>query len=220
MPKILIIEDDPGITHSLQLALAGAGFETHIAPDGEIALQAFTDFTPDCVLLDLNLPKIDGMEVCRRIREKSQTPILILSARDQESDKVQGLELGADDYISKPFSLKELIARIQAVLKRATRTDEKKEILIYQKITLDETRQEVITPTTREKLTETEYQILWMLIQRQGGIVYREELMYALGYEQYVYDRTLDTHMKNIRKKIKEACTIETVRGVGYRLGE
>lgn len=195
-----------------------------IARDGEEAMRVFKDSGADfdLIILDLNLPKKDGFSVCSEIRRTSSVPIIILSARDGEDDKVRALELGADDYISKPFSPRELIARIGAILKRLgkqTVTDKKDPILSFETITLDIGEYILKISDDAIKVTKTEFLILAYLIEHRDHIVERETLMKEIiGYDHYLYDRTIDTHMKNLRKKIGDAATIETIRGVGYRL--
>ena len=170
----------------------------------------------DLIILDLNLPKKNGFVVCQEIRETSIVPIIILSARDNEDDKVRALELGADDYISKPFSPRELLARIGAILKRfgkQTTTDKKEPLLSFGNISLDLMEYILKISGTVIKATKTEFLILAYLIEHQDHIVERETLMKEIiGYDHYIYDRTIDTHMKNLRKKIGDAANIETVR--------
>ncbi len=195
-----------------------------VAHDGEEAISLFkksgTDL--DLIILDLNLPKKDGFSVCKEIRETSNTPIIVLSARDNEDDKVRALELGADDYISKPFSPRELMARIGAILKRfgSHATTAKKETHIsFGTITLDMSEYLLKISDVVIKVTKTEFLILAFLVEHQDHIVERDTLMKEIiGYDHYLYDRTIDTHMKNLRKKIGDAANIETVRGIGYRI--
>lgn len=176
----------------------------------------------DLIILDLNLPKKDGFSVCEDIRETSTVPIIILSARDHEDDKVRALELGADDYIAKPFSPRELIARIGAVLKRLrkqTVSDPDEPLLSFETLTLDRGEYILKIAGNAVKVTKTEFSILAYLIEHRDHVVERETLMKEIiGYDHYLYDRTIDTHMKNLRKKIGEAANIETVRGIGYRI--
>ncbi|MDD2892106.1 MAG: response regulator transcription factor [Candidatus Gracilibacteria bacterium] len=225
MTHILLVEDDSGIVDSLSLYLAKSDIKMSTAHNGEEAVNIFKDSetTFDLIILDLNLPKKDGFSVCKEIRETSIVPIIILSARDNEDDKVRALELGADDYISKPFSPRELVARIGAILKRlgkpATSSSQKEGIVSFESIKLD--LGEYILKISDEiiKVTKTEFLILAYLIEHKDHIVARETLMKEIiGYDHYIYDRTIDTHMKNLRKKIGDAATIETVRGIGYRI--
>lgn len=224
MTHILLIEDDPGIVKSLSLYLTKSDMQMSIAQDGDEAMAMFkesgTDF--DLIILDLNLPKKDGFSVCKEIRRTSSIPIIILSARDGEDDKVRALDLGADDYISKPFSPRELIARIGAILKRLgkqTLSDEKNTMISFGTIFLNLEEYILKIANDSVKVTKTEFLILAYLIEHQDHIVERETLMKEIiGYDHYLYDRTIDTHMKNLRKKIGDAATIETVRGIGYRI--
>ena len=224
MTHILLIEDDDWIIKSLSLYLAQGDNKISIARDGEQALEIFKQSGShiDLIILDLNLPKKDGFSVCKEIRETSSTPIIVLSARDNEDDKVRALELGADDYISKPFSPRELMARIWAILKRLGKqaTTEKKEThLTFGNMALDMSEYLLKILDEVIKVTKTEFLILAYLVERAGHIVERETLMKEIiGYDHYLYDRTIDTHMKNLRKKIGSAASIETVRGIGYRI--
>ncbi len=224
MTHILLIEDDDWIIKSLSLYLAQGDNKISIARDGEQALEIFKQSGShiDLIILDLNLPKKDGFSVCKEIRETSSTPIIVLSARDNEDDKVRALELGADDYISKPFSPRELMARIWAILKRLGKqaTTEKKEThLTFGNMALDMSEYLLKILDEVIKVTKTEFLILAYLVERAGHIVERETLMKEIiGYDHYLYDRTIDTHMKNLRKKIGSAANIETVRGIGYRI--
>lgn len=223
IPQILLIEDDPGIASPLFLYLSQSGFEINIARDGEEAMLLFEKSmdTIDLIILDLNLPKKDGFSVCSSIRESSNIPIIILSARDSEDDKVRALELGADDYIAKPFSPRELVARVRTVLKRLAKPtlSEQETILVFGELRLDTIEYLLSLAGEAIKVTKTEFLILAYLIQHHDHIVERETLMKEIiGYEHYLYDRTIDTHMKNLRRKIGESAHIETVRGIGYRI--
>lgn len=195
-----------------------------VAHDGEEAIAIFkkSGSDLDLIILDLNLPKKDGFAVCQEIRETSIVPIIILSARDNEDDKVRALELGADDYISKPFSPRELMARIGAILKRLGKQatmDKKDSHLSFGTITLDMSEYLLKIAGVLTKVTKTEFLILAYLVEHESHIVERETLMKEIiGYDHYLYDRTIDTHMKNLRKKIGDAANIETVRGIGYRI--
>ncbi|MDD2916604.1 MAG: response regulator transcription factor [Candidatus Gracilibacteria bacterium] len=226
MTHILLVEDDPGIVKGLSLYLSQSDFKMSIAQDGEEALMLFHTNGPtyDIIILDLNLPKKDGFSVCEDIRGMSNIPIIILSARDNENDKVRALELGADDYISKPFSPRELMARIHAILKRLGQkiTEEKKDnILVFENLELNLEEHILKISQNPMKVTKTEFLILAYLIEHQNHIVERETLMKEIiGYEHYLYDRTIDTHMKNLRKKLGESANIETIRGIGYRIAK
>lgn len=224
MTHILLVEDDPGIVNSLSLYLAKSNIKMSAAHDWEGAIELFKKSGEnfDLIILDLNLPKKDGFSVCKELRETSIVPIIILSARDGEDDKVRALELGADDYISKPFSPRELVARIGAILKRLGKqsNQEKKELILsFGTITLDMGEYLLKILGNIIKVTKTEFLILAYLIEHQDHIVERETLMKEIiGYDHYLYDRTIDTHMKNLRKKIGDAANIETIRWIGYRI--
>ncbi len=218
MKNLLIIEDDTGILQSLTLYLEQSGFTVCGCEDGLQAVKKFTECVPNLVVLDLNLPGKSGFDICAEIREKSQVPIIILSARNAEEDKIRGLELWADDYVSKPFSPRELLARIQSVLKRINPVEHFTDKLAYKNLLLDLENFILLKEGKELKVTKTEFALLKYLIDHHGIVVLRESIMKDIfGYDQYMYDRTIDTHMKNLRKKIGEEM-IETVRGVGYRL--
>lgn len=224
MTHILLIEDDDWIVKSLSLYLDQSNMKISVAHDWEEAIALFkkAEATLDLIILDLNLPKKDGFAVCKEIRETSNTPIIVLSARDNEDDKVRALELGADDYISKPFSPRELMARIGAILKRFGKnatTDKKETHLSFGTLTLDTSEYLLKISGEVIKVTKTEFLILAFLVEHQDHVVERDTLMKEIiGYDHYLYDRTIDTHMKNLRKKIGDAANIETVRGIGYRI--
>lgn len=219
--QILLVEDDQGIITPLKAYLETAWHTITLCSDGGDALDTFTESKPQLIILDLNLPGKNGVEICREIRAVAKTPIIVLSARESEDDKVTLLELGADDYVAKPFSPRELVARIAAVAKRA---EEKKEAktgknLCLRDIEVD-TKNHLATLRGEElTLTKTEFAILEYLIKNSKWVIKRESLMKdIIGYENYLYDRTIDTHIKNLRKKLEGAIEIETIRGVGYRV--
>lgn len=224
MKKILLVEDDSGIVGPLSLYLRESGFSVVVASDGEEAMKIFAreNNTLELVVLDLNLPKKDGFAVCEEIRKVSNIPIIVLSARSGEDDKVRALGLGADDYVEKPFSPRELMARIRTILKRMERWEHKKDApgtLIFGSLKLDIGGYLLTIAGTEIKVTKTEFLILASLIQHKDSIVERERLMKdIIGYDHYLYDRTIDTHMKNLRRKIGTAANIETIRGIGYRI--
>jgi len=213
------VEDDRWISDSLSLYLEQSGYEMCACLDGDAAMDMFVECKPQLIILDLNLPGKNGFEICKEIREISNTPIIILSARSAEDDKILGLELGADDYVSKPFSPRELLARIQSVLKRVSNVVEHTtDKLVFKNLSLDLENFQLSQNGSDIKVTKTEFSLLKYLIDHQGVVVQREAIMKDIfGYDNYMYDRTIDTHMKNLRKKIGEEM-IETVRGVGYRL--
>lgn len=226
---ILVVEDETNIRANIVAFLDSEGFDTMQAKDGEEALKRFAERRPDLVILDLMLPKIDGLEVCKQIRRDSDVPIIMVTARDEEIDKLLGLELGADDYITKPFSLRELKARMKAVLRRtksgSVKDEDEEEILTlgYLEINLD--RREVKKAGTVIDLTPSEYAILTTLCQNVGRPYSRLQLLNATLGESYAgYERAIDTHVSNLRKKIEpnpqKPVYILTVYGLGYKFGD
>ncbi len=221
---ILVIEDDQDIVEVVRYNLEREGFRVLDARDGERGLDAAIKSKPDLILLDLMLPGIDGLEVCRRIREQEETrwiPVLILTAKNEEADVVIGLEMGADDYLSKPFSPRELVARIRAVLRRLSRTSERagKTRIEIHDLVLDAARHEVLYGGEPVPLTRAEFRLLWALVQRPGRVYARNELADEItAGESLIIDRNVDVHISSIRRKLGEAGkVIATVRGVGYK---
>ncbi len=218
---LLLIEDDSGIITPLTAYLKQAWHTVSVCTNGLKALESFSEEKPQLVILDINLPGKNGIEICREIRTSSKVPIIILSARESEDDKVQLLELGADDYVAKPFSPRELVARITAVAKRA---EEKKDAKNTKTLTLgtveiDSKNHIALLSGEEIKLTKTEFAILEYLLKNSKWVIKRDSLMKdIIGYDNYLYDRTIDTHIKNLRKKLEGAIEIETIRGVGYRV--
>jgi DNA-binding response OmpR family regulator len=218
---LLLIEDDSGIITPLSAYLKQAWHTVSVCTNGLKALESFSEEKPQLVILDINLPGKNGIEICREIRTSSKVPIIILSARESEDDKVQLLELGADDYVAKPFSPRELVARITAVAKRA---EEKKDAKNTKTLTLgtveiDSKNHIALLSGEEIKLTKTEFAILEYLLKNSKWVIKRDSLMKdIIGYDNYLYDRTIDTHIKNLRKKLEGAIEIETIRGVGYRV--
>ncbi len=189
--------------------------------DGWRAVDVFKTEKPALIILDLNLPWKNGIEICREIRTTSKTPIIILSARESEDDKVELLDLWADDYLAKPFSPRELIARIHAITKRIDQQKEPKntKLLSFGTISIDNKNHICLLNEKEIKLTKTEFSILEYLIKNAKWVVKRDALMKdIIGYDNYLYDRTIDTHIKNLRKKVDGAIEIETIRGIGYRI--
>lgn len=226
MKKILIIEDDIGISESLKLYLENSDFVVEVFRTGEWASEKVQETSPDLVILDINLPKKDGIEVCREIRDFSSLPIIMLTAKVSEGDKINGFEVGADDYIAKPFSPRELLVRIQSILRRYEKNNQKIEntktnSLTFQNIEIDTEKALVLVNGAIINFTKNEYDILKKVLELDGKLVSREILMKeVIGYDNYMYDRTIDTHVKNIRKKIGNPETILTVRGKWYRLNK
>ena len=225
---ILIVEDETNIRANIAEFLQAEDFETLLAKDGEEAIAIFDEKKPDLVILDLMLPKIDGLEVCKYIRRDSYVPIIMVTARDEEIDKLLGLELGADDYITKPFSLRELKARIKAVLRRTKSGSVKgsaDEILTFGTLEIDLGRREVKQQGKIVDLTPSEYAILITLCQNIGRPYSRLQLLNATLGESYAgYERAIDTHVSNLRKKIEpnpqKPVYILTVYGLGYKFGD
>ena len=220
MPRILVVDDEPEIVDLLRNYLQRDGFDVDQAADGEAALAAFGRGQPDLVILDLMLPKLDGREVCRRLRETARTPIIMLTARDEESDTLIGLELGADDYITKPFSPREVLARVRAVLRRGSR--EMPEMLRAGDLVIDLRAHEVSLQGRRVDLTPTEFRLLEILAGHPNQVFTRMQLIDRVqGHAFEGYERTVDAHIKNLRGKVepnaKAPRYILTVYGVGYK---
>jgi two-component system OmpR family response regulator len=225
---ILVVDDEKRIRDVVEYALTKAGYRVTTSADGEEGLAAFASDTPDLVVLDVMLPGRDGLEVCRRIRAGHATPILFLSARSDEVDKIVGLELGGDDYLAKPFSPRELVARVRAVLRRGIEASTAPStpaprLLRHGDLVVDPERHEVSLGGRRLTLTATEFAVLAALVERPGVVLSRAQLMRrAYDSAVHVTERTLDTHVRRIRAKFRAlgADPIETVHGVGYRASE
>ena len=225
--KILIVEDDPGIQLSIKDEFESLGYRVYTADDGEHGLKMVSKDNPDLIILDIMLPVLDGYEVCKKLRsEGDNTPIIMLTVKDKEIDKVLGLEFGADDYVTKPFSLRELVARVKAILRR---TEERSnEIVQYRigEIELDFKKYQAIKRGKQVKFTPLEFQILHLLIQKKDQVLTRDDFLNAIWGEDnlVVSYRTIDSHMANIRKKIEDNPSdpkyILSIRGVGYKLSE
>ena len=220
--KILLVDDDPRLRELVGLALERAGFAVITAADGQLALTHAAREAPDLIVLDVGLPELDGFEVCRRIRTRSDVPILFLTARDDEIDRVLGLELGADDYVTKPFSPRELVARVRAILKRTNGSA--RGMLRFGAITLDPAAHGCRVSEAELALTATEFSLLAQLVEAPGQLRSRAQLITAIwGAGSPVSDRTLDSHLRNLRAKLAGAGaaeSVETVHGVGIRLRE
>ena len=217
---LLLIEDDTGIITPLTAYLKQAWHTVTSCMSGLQAIDVFNEEKPNLIILDINLPGKNGVEICREIRATSKVPIIVLSARESEDDKVQLLELGADDYVAKPFSPRELVARITAVAKRAEEKKEKNgKTLSLWLVEIDSKNHIALLGWEEMKLTKTEFSILEYLLKNAKWVIKRDSLMKdIIGYENYLYDRTIDTHIKNLRKKLEGAIEIESIRGVGYRV--
>ena len=222
---ILIVEDDPTITDALAYALRREGYPVASAADGGEGLRKFAELSPRLVLLDLMLPVMPGLDVCRSIRSRSDVPILMLTAKDGEADKVVGLEIGADDYITKPFSVQELISRIKAHLRRAwlSRAAAPSAILRLGPVELDADSHAVKVSGADVRLTPKEFELLKMFLESPGRLLTRELLIERVwGFDYFGDTRTLDVHVKRVRSKIEldpyHPRMLKTVRGLGYRL--
>ena len=225
MKTVLVVDDEPKIAQLARDYLEHAGFEVLTAGDGRGALALVRQRRPDLVVLDLGLPGLDGLDVTRELRRDSTIPIVMLTARDDELDKLLGLELGADDYLTKPFSPRELVARVKAVLRRADRPAEATETIHAGELTLDLPRMRAVLAGTTVELTPTEFQLLATMAARPGRIFTRSQLLDAVhGVAFESYERAIDTHIKNIRRKLepdpREPRYVLTVYGVGYRFAD
>jgi len=221
--KILIVEDERKITRTLSLYLERAGYTVSAVEDGAQAIASFQKNQPALVLLDLNLPGMDGLDVCRHLRADSDVPIIMITARIEEIDRLIGLELGADDYIVKPFSPREVVARVRAVLRRAPMAQASRQRIQAGDICLDLTAHKAWLGKATLALTLTEFDVLASLVRHCGQALSRSQLlenMAGVAFEEY--ERTIDQHIKNVRRKIREAGgraeLIQTVYGIGYRL--
>ncbi|MEM9715184.1 MAG: response regulator transcription factor [Pseudomonadota bacterium] len=219
--RILVVDDDPALRQTVMIALERAGFEARTASDGQKGLVAADRDRPDLIVLDVGMPEMDGFEVCRRLRKTSDVPVLFLTARDDEIDRVVGLEIGADDYVTKPFSPRELIARINTILKR-TKGAAVKAALSHGDIRLDVGSKRCEVGATEIALTQTEFSILAVLMRRAQQTIARHHLANEIwGAGSAVSGRTLDSHLRNLRTKLANAGapdSIETVHGMGVRL--
>lgn len=219
MKKLLIVEDDPAIQAVLLDFLTEAGYQAQTANDGVEALAAFSAQPFDLILLDVMLPRLDGFGVCEVIRQKSQVPIIMLTALDSEQDQIRGLDLLVDDYITKPLSLPVLIRKIGAVLRRGVGRPDGAQTITYRELTLDLDGYRAYVEGKNADLTPREFEILRELLSHQGRILTRQNLLETLWkYEFFGDERIIDTHIKNLRKKLGAGDYIETVRGVGYRI--
>lgn len=215
-PLVLIADDDERVREVLDAYLRGAGFRTELAPNGKRALEVWRAAHPDLLLLDLMMPEMDGLEVIRRVRAESGVPVLLLTARADEFDRVLGLELGADDYIAKPFSPREVVARVKAVLRRTAGEVKAERMLSRGKLTLNPQTYEARCGEQPLSLTTTQFRVLATLLEHDR-VYSREELRH--GLDEWADERAVDVHIKNIRARLGEcAAQLETVRGVGYRV--
>ncbi|MFZ5480867.1 MAG: response regulator transcription factor [Myxococcota bacterium] len=222
MTRILVVDDDPHLREVVRYALARQGYAVSEAADGVAALRAQAASPADLVVLDIVMPEMDGIETCRQLRAKSRVPIVFLSSRDEELDRVLGLELGADDYVTKPFSTRELVARVKAVLRRATPDPAPASpVLSAGTVRLDLEAHRAYVGEAEIELTVTEFAILRVLVQRPGRAFTRDDLVnHAYGEHHHISERTLDSHIRRIRQKLRDEGIdpVETVHGLGYRL--
>lgn len=215
--RILVIEDEASIQNILRIFLEDAGYQVTLADDGMDGIAAFHKDSFDLVLLDIMMPRLDGYSVCEMIRNESSTPIILLTALDDEDNQMKGFNLLADDYITKPFSMPLVLKRMEAVLRRA-QSGEKSSVLAYQNVQLDTENYKVFVEGKEVTLTAREFDILRLLMENQGRVFTREQLLDIIwNYDYLGDDKIINTHIKNIRKKLGVDC-IETIRGVGYRI--
>jgi two-component system response regulator RegX3 len=228
-PHVLVVEDEPSFAEALTIGLEREGFRVTAAPDGATALARFDEVAPDLVLLDLMLPKISGLDVCREIRLKSQVPIIMVTAKTSEVDTVVGLEVGADDYVTKPYRLRELVARMRAVLRRfESRGDAvvvESNPIVLGDLSLDPERHEVKVKGEIVMMPLKEFELLTLLMENAGRVLTREILIDRVWGSDYVGDtKTLDVHVKRIRSKIEDdprnPTRIVTIRGLGYKFDQ
>ncbi|HPI18792.1 MAG TPA: response regulator transcription factor [Candidatus Kapabacteria bacterium] len=222
---IAIVDDEPDILELLNVNLTKAGFKVKCFEDADGFSRYLSKEVPDLVILDLMLPDADGFDICKFLKKEdkySEIPIIMLTARGEETDKVLGLELGADDYVTKPFSPRELVARVKAILRREEKTVKTQKIKIGGILEIDLQKYDTFVSGEKVELTTSEFRILKMLLERRGWVYSREQILDYLGaYDKGVLDRTVDVHIKNLREKLKEAGKlIKNIRGIGYKLEE
>jgi two-component system OmpR family response regulator len=223
MASILVVDDDGHIRQVVRYALERAGHTVREAKDGAEALREVERDPPELMVLDILMPEDDGLEVCKRVRQKTRLPIIFLSSRDDELDRVIGLELGADDYITKPFSPRELVARVAAVLRRALPHESESKLLAHGTLIMDAARHRCTVDGQQVTLTVVEFALLQTLLSAPGRVFERAQIVsQAYGHGHYITERTVDSHIRRVRKKLSEVSVdpIETVYGVGYRLRE
>jgi len=220
MTKVMVVDADPHIIELAKLYLEREGYQVEGVDCGQDALSLMATFNPDVIVLDLMLPDIDGFEVCRQIRTKSDVPILMLTARKDDVDKIVGLELGADDYLTKPFNPREMVARVRAILRRYQTGLKPGEILEAGGLRIDLSRHEVTANGEPVTLRTKEFALLTTFAQNLGIVLSREKLLELVwGYDYYGETRTVDVHINHLREKIgKSGIQIETVRGAGYKM--
>jgi DNA-binding response OmpR family regulator len=219
--RILVVDDEPNIVDLVTMYLEQQGFRVELAFDGAQALKQIQELEPALVVLDLMLPEVDGFDVCRQTRLHSDVPIIMLTARDDDIDKIVGLELGADDYLTKPFNPRELVARVKAILRRADRSPRLSDKPLHlADLTIDPARREVTVSGEQVDLRAKEFDLLQAFAENKGIVLSREQLLNLVwGYDFYGQTRTVDVHVAHLRKRLKRSeVLIETVTGVGYKL--
>ena len=219
--RILLVDDEPSIQKMLIHALEREGFQVHAVGDGEAALQAVGSYEPHLIILDIMLPKLDGTEVCRRVRSKSDVPIIMLTAKDDEIDRVVGLELGADDYVTKPFAVRELVARVRAIMRRSSVPQgQRQDELSYDGLKINLPSRRVSVANEEVDLTYTEFELLVTLASNPGRVFSRSTLLTRVWGDEFRDERTVDVHIRHLREKIEHDPRnpefIHTARGVGY----
>jgi len=232
MPRIALVDDDRNILTSVSMTLEAEGFDVETYNDGQSALDAFTRKMPELAVLDIKMPRMDGMDLLQRLRQKSRVPVIFLTSKDDEIDELMGLRMGADDYVRKPFSQRLLVERIRAILRRqeaiasdATGAPEESVVMTRGELVIDPLRHAVTWKGKDVSLTVTEFLLLQALAQRPGFVKSRDQLM-DVAYDEQVYvdDRTIDSHIKRLRKKMRavdeDFSAIETLYGIGYRYNE
>jgi DNA-binding response OmpR family regulator len=220
-PSILVVEDEGSIASFVSLYLKNAGYTVRTASTGSEALAQVAAQMPNLIVLDLMLPDIDGIEVCKRIRQSSDVPILMLTARDEDVDKIIGLEVGADDYLTKPFNPRELVARVKSILRRAApeRRERESEVIDHGLLHIDAGRREVTVGEDEIQLAPKEFDLLWELLDHRGLVLTRDQLLERVwGYTFAGDTRTVDVHVRQLRRKLGDASPIVTVWGVGYKV--
>jgi len=218
---ILVVEDESSIASFIALYLKNAGYQVKTVATGSGALNQVAAGMPSLIILDLNLPDMDGIEICRRIRKSSDVPILMLTARDEDVDKIIGLEVGADDYLTKPFNPRELVARVKSVLRRAApdRKEPESAVLRHGDLVVDAGRREVHVGDVEIQLAPKEFDLLWELLDHRGLVLTRDQLLERVwGYTFAGDTRTVDVHVRQLRRKLGDASPIVTVWGVGYKV--
>jgi DNA-binding response OmpR family regulator len=219
--SILIVEDEPSIASFVAMYLKRAGFAVRVAVTGEDAIEQAAAEAPSLIVLDLMLPDLDGIDVCRRVRQRSDVPMLMLTARDDDIDKIIGLEVGADDYLTKPFNPGELVARVKSILRRASpeRRELESAYLEHGDLSIDAGRREVTVGDEEIQLAPKEFDLLWELLDHQGLVLNRDQLLERVwGYTFAGDTRTVDVHVRQLRRKLGNASPIVTVWGVGYKV--